>query len=193
MKYTALDKTLEIIVPETYESIGIAMSGGLDSTLLAALLFPLLDVSKVTVYTINQGRGYERVGTILRALGVNPKHVLLPDPKLANGDIGRLIKETSGEVDYFYSGINTNPPWADEIPEGKKPRRLTWNQKDNRFFPFALLHKTHLIDLMVTQNLTHLLPLTYTCTESIDVPCKVCFACRERIWAFETYGLKDPV
>lgn len=189
----ALGDTIEIPIPETYEKIGIAMSGGMDSTLLASILFEYLDDSKITVYTVDLRDSKVFVQNILTELGVNPKIEIVADPKNPNGALSPQFQEIMTTVDYFYTGTNRNPQWADAIEEGKKPYRYVKTEWKNMLLPFGTSYKTHITDLYFSLGKTDLLPLTHTCTERTTTSCGKCFACLERKWAFDSLGYKDVV
>jgi 7-cyano-7-deazaguanine synthase in queuosine biosynthesis len=189
----ALGDTIEIPIPETYEKIGIAMSGGMDSTLLASILFEHLDDSKVTVYTVDLRDSKEFVKNILAKLGVNPKIEIVPDPKNTNGALSPQFQKIMEQVDYFYTGTNQNPRWADAIENGKKPFRYVKTQWKNMLTPFGVSYKSHIVDLYFTLGKTDLLPYTHTCTQRAQSSCGVCFACAERKWAFESIERQDIV
>jgi 7-cyano-7-deazaguanine synthase in queuosine biosynthesis len=189
----SLGTTIEIPIPETYKRIGIAMSGGMDSTLLASLLFPHLDDSKVTVYTVDLRESKEFVKGILAKLGVNPAIEIVADPKNPNGALSPQFQEIMPTVDYFYTGTNQNPPWADSIEEGKKPFRYIKTQWKNMLTPFGVSYKSHIVDLYFSQGKADLLPLTHTCTQEETASCGLCFACKERKWAFGVVGQEDVI
>lgn len=193
--YTLADTTIRIPVPTTYERIGIAMSGGMDSTLLASILSQHLDSSKVTVYTVDLKTSVQSVRDILSHLNFNANHVVLPDPQNPNGALSPSFLEVCKTVDYFYTGITMNPPWADAIPDGQKPHRFNKVQYQNMFMPFGLATKRDLVELMMKTESQSLLPLTHTCTERAhgSLSCGICFACRERKWAFSELNTSDIV
>jgi hypothetical protein len=193
--YTLTDTTVSIPVPTTYERIGIAMSGGMDSTLLVSLLSEHLDSSKVTVYTVDLKTSVQSVRDILAHFNFNANHVVLPDPKNPNGALSPSFLEVCKTVDYFYTGITMNPPWADSIPDGQKPHRFNKVQYQNMFMPFGLVTKRDLVELMIKTGRESLLPLTHTCTERErgSLSCGLCFACRERKWAFSEHNVTDKV
>jgi 7-cyano-7-deazaguanine synthase in queuosine biosynthesis len=187
--------TIRIPVPDTYQRIGIAMSGGLDSTLLAKLLLPFLDITRVTVYTVDLKKSVDAVKHILNTLNATVNHVVLPDPKNPNGALSSSFTEVSKDVDYFYTGTTTNPPWAFEIPAGQKPMRYCKEQYQNMFMPFGATTKEHLVELFMSTDASDLLSLTHTCTQRPQgsAACGSCFACRERIWAFAIANYVDCV
>jgi 7-cyano-7-deazaguanine synthase in queuosine biosynthesis len=187
--------TIFIPVPDTYTCIGLAMSGGMDSTLLAKLLLPFLDHSKVTVYTVDLKNSVQTVKSILAELGANVQHVTLADPKNPNGALSPTFLDLCKELDFFYTGITMNPPWADAIAEGQKPKRFDKVQYQNMFMPFGTSTKDQLVELFMSTGDFKLLQLTHTCTERPqgNKACGTCFACRERIWAFDQTHYFDYV
>jgi 7-cyano-7-deazaguanine synthase in queuosine biosynthesis len=196
VKYAVFNGTINVFIPDEYDTIGIAMSGGLDSTLLANLVLPFVDQSKVTVFTVEQKNNVKTVKRILAECGFKVKdHIVLQDPKLDNGALSPTMVTISTTVDYFYTGTNKNPPWADSIHPSKKPNRANMIKYNNMMMPFGLIEKTDILYLLQASNLMHLLPYTHTCTERPQgtKSCGTCFACRERKWAFDTLKLTDIV
>lgn len=189
------DSLVRIPVPAEYTRIGVAMSGGMDSMVLMAELSRELDPSKVTVYTVDLKTSVSTVAEILKALNFPAEHVVLPDPKNPNGALSPSFLEVCKTVDYFYTGITMNPPWADAIADGQKPHRFNKVQYKNMFMPFGLSTKKDVVELLFKHNYEQLLPLTHTCTERPQgaLSCGTCFACRERIWAFDALNIKDVV
>ena len=171
------------------------MSGGMDSPILTAMMLPLLDLERVTVYTVDQKESVDTVSSILEYIGCFPDRVTIPDPKNENGALSPVFLQLCSEVDYFYTGINRNPPWANVIPEGQKPKRFNKTVYQNLHMPFGLLEKTDIVALYQRHGRKPLMGLTHTCTERPhgQKACGVCFACRERYWAFKTLGLEDTV
>jgi asparagine synthetase B (glutamine-hydrolysing) len=80
VKYAVFNGTINVFIPDEYDTIGIAMSGGLDSTLLANLVLPFVDQSKVTVFTVEQKNNVKTVKRILAECGFKVKdHIVLQD------------------------------------------------------------------------------------------------------------------
>lgn len=193
LTYNSLGTSVEIPVPDTYNSIGIAMSGGMDSTLLLALMMPHLDLSKITAYTVDRRRSTDVVKRVLAHLGADIPVLPKEDPQLPTGVLRSVFVQARTEVDYFYTGTNKNPAWADDLPGGRKPVRYPDVSNGNVLMPFAKSLKTEILELYRQNDMLDLLALTYTCTENPDTPCNACFACHERTWAFDTLGMIDPV
>lgn len=188
----------DFYIPLVYDAtIGIAMSGGMDSTVLADILFSRVgvDYTKYTVYTVDLKSSVNTVKAILDYLEVAPKHVILPDPKNVNGALSNTFLEVCKEVDYFYTAITKNPPWADSIPDGQKPHRFNKVRYQNMFMPFGMTDKSDIVRLANQIHSMELVKMTHTCTERAhgSKSCGTCFACRERIWAFQEAGVEDTV
>jgi 7-cyano-7-deazaguanine synthase in queuosine biosynthesis len=191
LRYLSFGHTIEIFIPEQYESIAFCMSGGMDSALLAALVMPHLDLSRVTVYTIDKGTAVEYVAGILQKLNVAVTHKHLKLVERPNGEIAPDLESLTYSHNCVYTGSTANPDWADLIPEGQKPKRnvdVSWR---NMMFPFGKTQKNVTLDIMKQTDNLHLLPYTHTCTERPYTNCGVCFACRERKWAFEQNQMLD--
>lgn len=187
---------MNIDLPKYGEKIGLAMSGGMDSALLAYVLFEAQKVIgfELTVYTVDLGNSIKYVKDILNFIGVNPEIKLIPNPKNPNGALSPQFIEIMETVDRFYTGTTRNPDWADSIPAGEKPHRYVKIQWRNLYMPFGTSSKDAIVALYFEMELDKsLLPLTHTCTERLDTNCGVCFACRERKWAFDASLNKDCI
>jgi len=187
---------MKINLPVYGENVGIAMSGGMDSALLAYVLFEAQKSIgfNLTVYTVDLGNSIKYVKDILNFIGVSPEIKLIPNPKNPNGALSPQFIEIMETVDRFYTGTTRNPDYADAIPEGEKPYRYVKTQWRNLYMPFGIYTKDTIVDLYFEMGLDKtLLPLTHTCTERLDTNCGVCFACVERKWAFDATNQKDCI
>jgi 7-cyano-7-deazaguanine synthase in queuosine biosynthesis len=196
------DKSIDLPIPTEYNRIGISMSGGMDSTLLAAMLFPKLDHGKITIYTVEQRNNVQTVKAILKKLSfdswgkeIDIDHVIITDPKNVNGALSPIFVDICNTVDYLYTGITKNPPWADDIPDGQKPHRFNKLSWQNMLMPFGLTTKDEILQLYQQFDYGDLLTFTHTCTERPDgeLSCGTCFACQERMWAFDKLNYSDQV
>ena len=100
-----------------------------------------------------------------------------------------------GSFDYLVSGATSNPPKEvlEELGCPYEERRS--NRKAPRIFsthydPFYHIHKGHIAELWKKYDIMDLFNNTITCIEyreEIEKPCKVCYFCSEKKWAFGKY------
>lgn len=194
MIYRFYGKEIDLFIPEPGKKIGICMSGGLDSTILACLLLKHIPVEDIKVFTFDLTKSVATVKRIFQYWDIEPEHEILPNPGNFNGSLAPIMLEKAKTVDFLYTGINQNPPWADSIPDGEKPHRYKKHQHENIIMPFATLYKNDIVDLCYALGEDDMvMPFTYTCTESTTQSCGTCFACRERKWAFKEAGRQDII
>ncbi len=111
----------------------------------------------------------------------------------------------NGEIDYFVSGITSNPPIevlkdiGCEYEDGrsliKKPQ-ISYLYYD----PFIHLNKKHIAEMWKKYDMMDIFHLTESCVNcslygdyySTEIPCKKCYFCSEKYWAFGMYdgGIK---
>lgn len=60
---------------------------------------------------------------------------------------------------------------------------------DKLKIPFADYKKSDVIETFIDLGLNHILERTHSCGEPGDIPCGLCFNCRERTWAYRQLGL----
>lgn len=181
-------------------SSGVFLSGGLDSAILAALILEKVQYYKMnitlTFLTVDKTNSIQFVNNILVELKKKYTHPFKTQFNIDNtgskpGAITEAIRLQLANFDFIYTGVNQNPPLDIVKLSGLYPKRPTENIHKNLILPFMNLHKTDILELAIINNLTWLIPLTHSCTESFEGKCNTCFACSERAWAFEKLGLKD--
>lgn len=100
-----------------------------------------------------------------------------------------------GHFDYLVSGATSNPPI--EVLEkmgcpyeSRRSNRLAPRMFDNYYEPFYHINKKHIAELWEKYEIMDLFNDTITCIEhrsNIDKPCKVCYFCNEKKWAFGAF------
>jgi hypothetical protein len=180
---------------------GIMLSGGLDSTVLLYLMLQHCPTASIQPFYIAKHDGsfayidgiIEYINMLFNIRMPNPIKVGSPDiPHSQINQVGiRHVLFKYPEIEKLYIGINQNPPqpWGD--PKWQFPNRPTSNNSPRLEMPFLHLYKTHIVDLVDQFKIQALADLTHTCTEQVTSRCLKCFQCNERMWAYETLGLKD--
>ena len=107
-----------------------------------------------------------------------------------------------GTIDYLVLGSNSNPPIEalKNLTEPYEERRNTNNRPeplvgDSHYLPFFHLDKSYIAEMWKKYILMEAFPLTISCIEyspNIIKPCKKCYWCYEKFWAFGMYdgGIK---
>jgi 7-cyano-7-deazaguanine synthase in queuosine biosynthesis len=173
------------------KSIGMFLSGGMDSALLLYLLAQ--QSNKIKIFTIPKYDGAEHyVGPIVtwinNKLGCNlPEPILIGNPKVNHKmQVNTGLIKVYNSCDVFYFAGNSYP--EDILPNGPS-RTERKNPKEQQ--PFFHLYKTDIVKMYVQYDLMELLSLTHTCTEQSIGRCNECWQCKERAWAFKECGLQD--
>ena len=203
---------LEVLL-EKYQSIGLLVSGGLDSTLLAYLLHDI--VSKKNLTNTFQffvvPRPDDSVLHVNRVVDYISKHFNIRPiiHVVCTGDLHHSKQVTSGirealenyDCDIFLSSITTNPP--EKLPnyaygtflepDGTSydgPIRIkSWHSK--LLDPFWDYTKEDTVKIIKDYNLIDIMNLTHTCTGSKSIRCNRCWQCCERSWAFNKNNFID--
>lgn len=193
---------MRIEVPREVQRVGVMFSGGVDSTLILALL----QIEKknrhfdLTAYTVDNKMEYEvKAQRILR----NPFFEGIKQvPDIPNGQrYDGVIKEgirnvlMRPDVDLVFTGVNKLPDF--EIPAS--PVRISPEEvKKITKLRCPVLHLTKdfivqaFFEIPEIRNAS-ILGLTHSCTNKLEGSCDQCFQCVERRWAFERIGQIDPI
>jgi len=96
------------------------------------------------------------------------------------------VKDAYGCCEYIVLSDTTNPA---HLLNG--PFRSRSNQLDV-IHPFFNLTKKDTVALAIELELTDLMILSHTCTESVLLRCGKCWQCQERAWGFSENNYIDP-
>jgi hypothetical protein len=180
---------------------GIMLSGGLDSTVLLYLMLEQCPTASIQPFYIAKHDGsFAYIDGIIEYINMlfnirMPTPIKVGSPDIPHSQINQVgirhVLFKYPKIEKLYIGINQNPPqpWGD--PKWQFPNRPTSNNSPRLEMPFLQLYKTHIVDLVDQFKIQALADLTHTCTEQVTGRCLKCFQCNERMWAYETLGLKD--
>ena len=202
---------------EKYHKIGPWVSGGIDSALCLFILAMYISTLKLYNFTIQPIHGYNTGDRVLKPSYQNANEIidyirnLYPDVvikdsftfayKLEKGDMkikyhipNALYAREVGLIDQYVGAYTLNPPKdqmiAHDIYDDRDKRRDDLKYS-NTFLtrPFAALDKKWIRDQYIKYNLEDMLPLTASCISNNQTqgPCKTCWWCKEKYWAFERY------
>lgn len=171
-------------------------SGGVESTLL---LYKLSQETDIHLYLINRfnnpiSKALHLFNTIKQDINVNPQLTILDMSHLqGHMQLREARKQILQENDLLYIG-------ACQYPNDESVMSLLW--KEYRFdfdkirndpelsAPFIDMDKSQTIKQYYDLGIERYLPLTHSCGNDTDEPCKKCFNCVERKWAYNTLGLE---
>lgn len=198
---------------EKYQSIGLLVSGGLDSTLLAYLLYDIKSKKNLTntFQFFVVPRPDDSVLHVNRIVDYIGNHFNVPTTihVVGTGDLHHSKQVTSGikdaienyDCDIFLSSITTNPPEKlpnyaygtflepDGTPYDGPTRIKSWHPK--LIDPFWDYTKEDTVRIIKDYNLVDIMNLTHTCTGSKSTRCNKCWQCCERSWAFNKNNFVD--
>jgi hypothetical protein len=203
MKIQTLDHVVDISIPTTVNHVGVMVSGGMDSTILLFLILKEIQDNKINVgltafivpverlnakeyayRVINFLENYFQIKISVQVIGSG----LLPHNLNINVPSRLILHQKL--VDKLYVGVNQNPPVDFGVPQINR-RDPGAPIPNNVGFPFVHLYKTHILELYRIFNVLDLAHITHSCGSNADPPCKECFHCFERSWAYTELNLKE--
>lgn len=175
-------------IPLGHQSVGILMSGGLDSWVLYSLLIKHIDPEQLNIFNIKRPDGIDSASKI-RDL-TNRSDVVEIDL------VDTVKKSIDVVIDLYpntqiFTAVNIIPhtDYFPEFGDDERPRRpwkIDWPSVN---VPFHHLYKYHIIDLAVRNGID--VSNTSSCTRLPNKHCGECWQCRERRWGFEQLNLED--
>lgn len=189
--------------------IGISLSGGADSTLLAFLLMTTYKNDLHFFTYASKEKSYRTVKSssdvISKCIELTGKincyhHIKYDYTQERNNFFDYLTTQVDTKtVDIIYTGTTSAPPdevqktFTEQLQPDIKARRNSnlkkpiWSHENKLFHPLINFNKKNVFDLYKQYNLLKTLyPLTNSC-EKLDQSfghCGKCWWCQERIWAF---------
>ena len=193
-----------------YKTIGLLLSGGLDSSVLLHLMNKANTSSKYYFFTMNKGDNsvghveelltyhdmgnntYEKVVINLDEYGSDDRYH--GSEKESTGAWKSIYENYWDKIDVLYNG-NTGMPTEDlessTLPVDRT-RSIKAEQKYTKFImPFIHINKSHTVWLAKKYSLDNIIKYSHTCTEQADGSCGECWQCKERMWGFNYHGYED--
>jgi hypothetical protein len=198
-----------VLRPHEVKRIGIAMSGGCDSSLLFYLLYRKIideDIKDVTLHPlifchIDRPSMIKPVYDVI--MKVNPINDIVKTPQVGyvkyktTEYLKEFLDPVKRNVDIITRGTTRNPPI--EVMPGDQKDRAWERPKDdlinveNEWMPFTNMHKQGLALIYKMYDLKEIFELTVSCighfekTNGFTKPCENCWWCYEKKWAFNTF------
>ncbi len=192
--------TVEVTLSTTPETIGVLISGGLDSAAVYFLLEQenqrLGNIHEIIPFTVSRKEGsryFARpvIEQVQRFFGVP----LVPPLEVGDNTLYEPQQVFSGAKDVINSGCSkVYLGMIVQMPEftlGWPIYRLV----ETPTYKMPLLHvtKAHVVDILNKSGQQALFHLTHSCDSGTGLGrCGQCNGCRERQWGFDQMGLEDP-
>ena len=182
--------------PSRFKTVGLAMSGGVESAALLLLLIERYGKENVHVFSgiIHGRRSWEarNAEKLCKMIGVSNFHAIDKDFRfMGNEDNGKLRLTGLSLVPSIEGWFNGANKLLFAPTNVTTQEQLDVINKRNVFIPFIQLLKHHTIDILYQLGREDVLYETFSCTERSDRHCGVCYCCHERVRGFATIGEKD--
>lgn len=199
--------------PHDVKSIGLSLSGGADSALAFYWLLKTLSErgQQTKVYTMH---GYDTHRKIARSYEAADRvydwitsHFDIDVPPLYTFAFNK--NKPAGKYEYYYPNIlylqrkynivdiimsdtlgmphSGRPVWTEDPNDPDEQEVIEMSKSHPLRFPFATVNKKFIADQYKKFNIQPLSNLTVSCVGDDITPCKRCWWCEERKWAFGTY------
>jgi len=198
LKYKRFQKIHNMIkIQNNFKNPALFFSGGVESTLIY-YLFATQTVVPLTLYIIDRyNNPIEKANKVFNEINKklpNAKSILINKdiPKLSTYEqIGYLYNLIKSEHDIIVYGGNKYP--EDETIRPKlKESYINFDEikKDTTIYaPLIDYDKSEIIKFYYEIGIFDLLPITHSCGSNTNIPCRECFNCKEREWAYKKLNL----
>lgn len=195
-------------LPKHVNKVGLNLSGGADSALILyslAKISKLPDIYPIHGYDLNRkiAKSYEAVDKVVDYVRSHCPNVNIHDPhivafrKTADNEGTRqylwdgveYIRRRFG-VDVFIIGATQGMPHsARPLNKGSIPQEdfVKYREQYPLSLPFVDVDKKYVASQYKELGIEPLSLLTVSCCGDDIVPCKTCWWCQERYWAFGNY------
>jgi 7-cyano-7-deazaguanine synthase in queuosine biosynthesis len=173
--------------------IGVLMSGGLDSSILAAITKKEHQVIGYSYeQTTNNKIFAKKICDILNIEYQSLENFPLIKKRSAIYAANKVLD--LNKVDLVYIGITKNPPipilYNTDIPT----RIIEGETINNRIkAPFSEMYKNEVLDIGLKNvpEINEIIKYSHTCCATKGKRCNKCFNCQERTWAFDKLKVID--
>lgn len=176
--------------------LALMFSGGVESTLLFYLLSKQIKEQKnnyfLNLYIIDRFNnpltyGFKVFDIICKRLNFNDVNLhVLNTPKVSkSNEVLAASLILKNRHDAILWGINKYPSDV-----SIRPKNIFNFKKINKiYFPFENFEKDKIIKEFYNQQIEDILPFTHSCGLNERTPCKKCFNCKERMWAYDKLNI----
>lgn len=177
-----------VVIPNRPDA-AIALSGGVDSSILLYVMAEQLNMRPRVFFLENANSSYEVAARVLHwiNLRVNTNLLIESLPRVTEGDwLRHDVEHMATLAPVIYTGVTGNPP----VDFGERPPNRPQPGLGVRFVtPFLALDKRASVYLYRQFNVWDLMSLTHSCTRSFTHACGKCFQCQEKEWALREVTL----
>jgi hypothetical protein len=191
------NRVITIELPEKKETLGVLVSGGLDSAILYFLIVQenirLGNLHDIIPFTVARKEGsIYFAGPVVEHIH-KYFNICVPHLQVGDNTLNETRQVTSGLKDAqdmgcskVYLGVIIQQPehmlgW--DHPKLKEAERFK--------LPFINADKSHIVDLIFKSNQESLFHITHSCDHELG-RCGSCNGCRERAWGFKKVNKIDP-
>lgn len=190
---------LQIALPTVPKKLGVMVSGGLDSAILYYIIQKLnidhnLNHTVCPIVILREEGSKTHADPVIEYINESlnlPSQIIekldfkQKIPPHLEVKVAASLMKTRKKFDHIFIGlIITRPEHAIDID--------VTGPVDNEcvLFPFALLEKCHIVDLINKLNVSELFNITISCDKGIN--CGKCNGCRERKWGLTVMNMSTP-
>lgn len=173
------------------KKIALLFSGGADSSLLYYLLMKNHKKINLNLFIIDRfNRPIKVAENVLKLLndkfGITTQLHLIPVPKIQQHlEVRYATTQLEKTHDIIIWGINKYPD-----DESIRPNKIfNFIEEKKLHLPLANYTKDAIIKEYYDNNIQDILYQTRSCGLNLSSPCKTCFNCREREWAYKKLNL----
>jgi len=181
------------------KNIAILFSGGVESTLLYYLtLKQSSSKTNITLFIIDRDNNpierafdlYNKLKILWNDTRTSLNILLIPEIIPSHKKINNALNILNQEHDCVILGLNKYPSKESIRPKFKGNTfnntsiLKMLNKFENLILPFIDLQKNQIIQMYYDYDIKEILQMTHSCGSPELKPCKICFNCRERIWAY---------
>lgn len=206
MKLKLLDRDFTLELPVSADTVGIMVSGGLDSAILLYLLAKEMQdtgsTATINVFSVPRPTdGFDcNVSTIVDYVNMRLNMNIGMPIVYGKADMHHSVIVYTAYLgiledhlaDCIFLGDTANPDVEmTGVCNTSWPRRLK-DYRENVMQPFLTFSKKYVVSVCKEFNLDELAKITHSCTVEKRTRCNKCFQCQERAWAYRCNDYQDP-
>jgi hypothetical protein len=172
--------------PNSFNKVGIAFTGGIDSTALMCMLLSVYPPDSIHIFHVEH-YATPIMYKVAARLGITSISIV-PAPTSMHNMMRELClyANENTDVEAVYLALNENQVVGDESAYFNIGVRV----------PFSQFNKQHAIDLIYKLNYGFIIHECHSCEREESIielqHCGECSHCKERMEGFKLLGLEDP-